>query len=577
VPMTLAETDLRRETDDALVSRFAQSLVKANRITQGALERARRVANESNDKLELALTRLGILSERELAEAMADFLRLPVLSPSDYPAAPILKDHLTARFLRETRVIPIRDETLSLSVGMTNPLDRYAQRALRFAAGKEIDIRVCYPADFDAAFARLYLEQAPSAEPRTEAARETLSLSDDVDKLRDLASDAPVVRLVNQIITDAVERRASDIQIEPMENELLVRYRIDGVLHVAPSPSQQLAQAIVSRIKIMARLNIAERRLAQDGRISMAVRGQDVDFRVSTSPTVRGESVVLRILDRSQLALDFDRLGFEPALANQFRKLTAQPHGIVLITGPTGSGKTTTLYTALLELNSSERKILSIEDPVEYQLTGINQVQVKPQIGLTFANALRAFLRQDPDIMMVGEIRDLETAQVAVQAALTGHLILSTLHTNDAPSALTRLIDMGLEDYLLTSTINGIVAQRLVRLLCTRCREAIEPSQDLIARLDLNQADDDQKLTLYKSVGCEHCRMTGYDGRTSIVEILTMNDALRHAILKRADSAHLQALARESGMVPLQRHGLRKALLGLTTVEEVLRVTQQGT
>ena len=571
--MTLAETDSRQETSDTQVSRFVQSLVKANRITQSALDRARRVALESNDRLESALTRLGILSERDLTEAMAEFLHLALISPPDYPTAPVLNDRLSARFLRETRVIPIREEPSSLLVGMTNPLDRYAQQALRFAAGKEIDIRVCYPADFEAAFARLYLEQVPTTEHDAGAARETLAINDDVDKLRDLASDAPVVRLVNQIITEAVERRASDIHIEPMENELLVRYRIDGVLHVAPSPSQQLAQAIVSRVKIMAKLNIAERRLAQDGRISMAVRGQDVDFRVSTSPTVRGESVVLRILDRSQLALDFDRLGFEPALADQFRKLTAQPHGIVLITGPTGSGKTTTLYTALLELNSTERKILSIEDPVEYQLTGVNQVQVKPQIGLTFANALRAFLRQDPDIMMVGEIRDLETAQVAVQAALTGHLILSTLHTNDAPSALTRLIDMGLEDYLLTSTINGIVAQRLVRLLCTHCREPVEPSEELLQRLDLPR---DNSQSLYKSVGCEHCRMTGYDGRTSIVEILTMNDAVRQALLKRADAAELQTLAREAGMVSLQRHGLSKALGGLTTVDEVLRVTQQG-
>jgi|SRR6185312_2427493 len=574
--MTLAESDSRRETGDTLVSCFAQSLVKANRITQGALDRARRVALESNDRLEYALTRLGILSERELSDAMSEFLHLPLLSPADYPTTPVLNDRLSARFLRETRVIPIRDEPSSLLVAMANPLDRYAQQALRFAAGKEIDVRVCYPADFEAAFATLYGEQAPTPAQGAAAARETVAISDDVDKLRDLASDAPVVRLVNQIITDAVERRASDIHIEPMENELLVRYRIDGVLHLAPSPSQQLAQAIVSRIKIMAKLNIAERRLAQDGRISMAVRGQDVDFRVSTSPTVRGESVVLRILDRSQLALDFDRLGFEPELANQFSKLTAQPHGIVLITGPTGSGKTTTLYTALLELNSSERKILSIEDPVEYQLTGINQVQVKPQIGLTFANALRAFLRQDPDIMMVGEIRDLETAQVAVQAALTGHLILSTLHTNDAPSALTRLIDMGLEDYLLTSTINGIAAQRLVRLLCTHCRQAFKPSAELIERLGLRQLAGDEPLMLHKAVGCESCRMTGYDGRTSIVEILTMTGKLRHAVLKRADASELQRLARESGMVPLQQHGLRKALSGLTTVEEVLRVTQQG-
>jgi general secretion pathway protein E len=574
--MAIADRHEPRALDDNHVSRFLETLVSARRIAPGALERARHVALESNDKLENALTRLGILSERELAEVMAEYLHVSLLAPADYPATPVLAERLGARFLGETRVLPLRDQPASLLVGMTNPLDPYARQALRFAAGKELEIRVCYPSDFDAAFARLYPEQNSQPEQRSERTRATPIFVDDIDKLKDLASDAPVVRLVNQIITTAVEMRASDIHIEPMENELCVRYRIDGVLQSAPSPPQQLASAIVSRVKIMAKLNIAERRLAQDGRISMAVRGRDIDFRVSTSPTVRGESVVLRILDRSQLALDFSALGFEPTLADQFRALTAQPHGIVLITGPTGSGKTTTLYTALLELNTIERKILTIEDPVEYQLTGINQVQVKPQIGLTFANALRAFLRQDPDIMMVGEIRDLETAQVAVQAALTGHLILSTLHTNDAPGALTRLIDMGLEDYLLTSTINGIAAQRLVRLLCRHCRRAFEPSTELVERLSLGLLSAERPLMLHKAVGCEACRMTGYDGRTSIVEVLTMTEALRHAVLKRADASELQRLAREYGMVPLQQHGLHKALAGLTTVEEVLRVTQQG-
>jgi len=329
---------------------------------------------------------------------------------------------------------------------------------------------------------------------------------------------------------------------------------------------------VISRIKIMAKLNIAERRLPQDGRIGIAVRGKDIDLRVAISPTIHGERVTLRILDREHVKLDFAALGFDDAVAGTLRGILNKPYGIFLVTGPTGSGKTTTLYAALLELNKTDTNILTIEDPVEYQLAGVNQVQVKPQIGLTFAHALRSFLRQDPDIMMVGEIRDLDTAQIAVQAALTGHLILSTVHTNDAASTITRLLDMGIEDYLLTSTVNGIAAQRLVRTLCPVCRETYEPLAELVERLHLPAQHG--PLKLHRAIGCTECGGTGYRGRSSIVEILPMTEDIRQAVLKSADAGRLHTLAVEGGMQTMYEHGLRKALAGITSIEEVLRVTR---
>ena len=400
-----------------------------------------------------------------------------------------------------------------------------------------------------------------------------ITKKEELDRLRDSSSEAPVIRLVNFLISKAVETRASDIHIEPMDGDVRIRYRIDGVLHEAEAPPESLRQSIVSRVKVMAKLDIAERRLAQDGRIRIAVRGQEIDLRVSTNPTIHGEGVVLRVLDRGNLKLDFTALGFDEAPLARYRSVLQRPHGIMLVTGPTGSGKTTTLYASLLELNTSESKILTVEDPVEYQLRGVNQLQVKPQIGLTFANALRSFLRQDPDIMMVGEIRDLETAQIAVQAALTGHLILSTLHTNDAPSAVTRLLDMGVDDYLITSTVNGILGQRLVRTLCPACKQAYEASPELIARVGLDQLSA-EGVRLYRACGCPECAGTGYRGRSSIVELLVVSDPIRQLILQRADASVIREKAVEEGMETMYDNGLRKALAGITTVEEVHRVTR---
>jgi general secretion pathway protein E len=399
---------------------------------------------------------------------------------------------------------------------------------------------------------------------------------DDIEHLKDLASEAPVIRLVNLMITRAVEGRASDIHTEPFENRLKIRYRIDGVLVEVESPPSRLSAAIISRIKIMAKLNIAERRLPQDGRIQLRVQGKEIDLRVSTTPTMHGESVVMRILDKANVVLDFGALGFSPDMLERFTKVLNMPHGIILVTGPTGSGKTTTLYTALQKINTPERKILTVEDPVEYQLEGVNQIQVKPQIDLTFANALRSIVRQDPDVIMIGEMRDLETAKIAVQSALTGHLVLSTVHTNDAAGGITRLLDMGVDDYLLTSTVNGILAQRLVRVLCPKCREPYRALPEMVRELQLNRCTDARDIQLYKPVGCDHCGGIGYKGRAAIMEFMVVTDRIRAQILKHSDAGDIEVSAREEGMYTMYEDGLRKVLNGMTTLEEVLRVTQEG-
>jgi general secretion pathway protein E len=384
-----------------------------------------------------------------------------------------------------------------------------------------------------------------------------------------------VIRVVSLIMERALDARASDIHIEPFESRLIVRFRVDGVMQEVESPPRRLSAAVISRIKIMANLDIAERRLPQDGRIKLRAKNKEIDLRVSTVPTMHGESVVMRVLDKGGVPLNFDTLGFDPATLKLFLDALTQPHGIVLVTGPTGSGKTTTLYTALQLLNKPDVKILTVEDPVEYQMEGVNQIQVKPQIGLTFANALRSIVRQDPDVIMIGEIRDLETAQIAVQSALTGHMVISTLHTNDAPSTVNRLLDMGVEDYLLTSTVNGILAQRLVRSLCRNCCEAYEPLPEVVAEFDLKRYAGDAPIVLYRPVGCEACGGTGYSGRLGIMEMLPMTDTIRSLIMRHAVSGEIRRLAIEEGMQTLYEDGLRKVLAGVVTLDEVLRVTRE--
>ncbi len=552
-------------------------LVAQQKLTEADLQRARRVQDGSGEPLDILLVKLGLVSERDLAEAMAAQLHLPLVRPADYPDTPVLDREVSPRFFKDARAIPLAEEAQGLVVALANPTDEYVLGALRLATGKAILPRVAIPSELEVAFERLY----GSGRSAMGQIVDSIGLADDltdeeqIQHLKDLASEAPVIRLVNLMIARAVESRASDIHIEPFENRLKVRYRVDGVLREVESPPSRLSAAVISRIKIMAKLNIAERRLPQDGRIQLRAQGKEIDLRVSTVPTLWGESVVMRILDKASVVLDFEVLGFSPTMLKRFRQVLDLPHGILLVTGPTGSGKTTTLYTALQTLNTPERKILTVEDPVEYQLEGINQIQAKPQINLTFASALRAIVRQDPDVIMIGEMRDLETAGIAVQSALTGHLVLSTLHTNDAAGSITRLLDMGVDDYLLTSTISGILAQRLVRLLCRHCRQPYPALPELIEELRLQRFSESPAITLYQPVGCEHCGGTGYRGRAAIMEFLVMNDALRRLVLKHADAGQLQAEAQREGMDTMYEDGLRKAVAGLTTIEEVLRVTTQ--
>jgi general secretion pathway protein E len=432
--------------------------------------------------------------------------------------------------------------------------------------------RLGIPSEIEYALEQLF-EARPGANSGGDADIVAAQYLDDVEQLKELAGEAPVIKLVNQLIHKAAECGASDIHIEPFEGQLKVRYRVDGMLREVDAPPMQSAAAVISRVKIMANLNIAERRLAQDGRFKQRVRGVEYDLRVSTVPTMYGESVVMRLLQRDAVAMDFESLGFNEAQLKTMHDVLATPHGILLVTGPTGSGKSTTLYAALTHLNQPERMIITVEDPVEYNIRGINQMQVKPQIGLTFANALRSIVRQDPDVIMIGEMRDTETAQIAVQSALTGHLVLSTLHTNDAAGSVMRLLDMGVQDYLLTSAVTAIQAQRLVRTLCSECREAYTPIDEVVERWGLDRFAEDGDITLYRPVGCEHCGSTGYSGRLAILEILMMSREIRELVLKRCDVGDIARLAAAQGMVTMRDDGLQKAVAGLTTIEEVLRVT----
>jgi general secretion pathway protein E len=561
------------ERDKKAIDALAALVVARGHCDERAVERARRVAAETGERPDLVLKQLGLVTERDLAQAYAELLGVPVAAAGRYPAEALFPERLEVRFLRAARVLPVALEADVLVLAMADPLDAFTARAVAVAAGHDIAIEVAVPIELEAAIDRLYSEAgaAGNDDEATPGEAGEAPLEEDADRLRDLASEAPVIRLVNQLIARAVETRASDIHIEPFEDRLRIRYRHDGMLAEMESPPARLAAAIVSRIKIMARLDIAERRLPQDGRIKLAVRGQDVDFRVSCVPALHGETVVLRVLDRGAVAFDYARLGLSPAVVARLEAAFALPNGIVLVTGPTGSGKTTTLYTGLLSLNSVTRKVITIEDPIEFQLPGINQIQVKPQIGLDFAHLLRAILRQDPDVIMVGEIRDLETAQIAVQAALTGHLVLSTLHTNSAAATVTRLRDMGLEDYLVAAVLRGVLAQRLVRRLCPGCRQAAPAPAELAARLGLDKRAGGSGPMLWHAVGCPACRGSGYRGRMAVAEFLVPDRAIAERIFARAGEAEIERAAAAGGMVPMLEAGLEAVLAGETTLEELAR------
>lgn len=537
------------------------------------LERAQRLSVESEDTELLGLlTRLGLVSEMDLARGWADLLDAPLLLAD---AAPPLLDplpSLTERFMRHHQIVPVSWRQGGLCVLAANPSQRFAFEAVAYACKVPVWLAIGPRNDVETLIERYYGQGRSAMGTLIENLDEQSSADEDIEHLKDMASEAPVIRLVNLILQRAVESRASDIHIEPFENQLQVRYRIDGVLHEAEAPPSSLSAAVISRVKIMARLDIAERRLPQDGRIMLRIQGKELDLRVSTVPTSFGESVVMRLLDRQTVKFDFQSLGFDGQRLENFLDVLERPHGILLVTGPTGSGKTTTLYTALSRLNTAERKIITVEDPVEYQLQGINQIQVKPAIGLDFAGALRSIVRQDPDVIMIGEIRDLETCRIAIQSALTGHLVLSTLHTNSAAASITRLLDMGVESYLIASTVNGILAQRLVRRLDPETCEAFAAPEQLIKEHGLDRFTDERPIMLHRP------RIDapggGYHGRSAITELLVMNDELRSLLMRQADAATLENAARRGGLRTLYEEGLRQAVAGVTSLEEVLRVTR---
>ena len=544
--------------------KLGEILIERNLITQEDLERALELQKERGDKVGKILVDMGFIAMRDVIAALSEQLDVPVITIEGPPAVSPETETLSPKFLRQFRILPIALHDHTVTLAMADPLDYETRSAVSSCTGLAVQAGLAPEQEILDAIDRYYGQaQKSDADAASFVGTEA---DEDLEHLRDMASEAPVIRLVNAMIAQAVEKRASDIHIEPFEREFRVRYRIDGVLVSQDPPPREFKAAIISRVKLMARLNIAERRLPQDGRIKIKTLGREVDLRVSTLPTLFGESVVMRLLDRSAGDFyDLRRLGFDDHMLSRMEYFTSLPHGIFLVTGPTGSGKSTTLYSALKRINLTDKKIITIEDPVEYQMDGINQIHVNPQIGLTFASGLRHIVRQDPDVIMVGEVRDRETADIAIRAALTGHFVYSTLHTNDAPSAITRLTDMGVESYLTTSSLVAVLAQRLVRVICADCRDSA----------GMTMSPDGERIENFHGKGCEACHGTGYRGRVGIFELMELEEQIRGAIMRNEDAAKLTALARRNGMRNLREDGWDKIRRGVTTVDEVVRVTQE--
>jgi general secretion pathway protein E len=541
--------------------RLGEILIEKRSITQEDLDRALELQAERGDKLGKILVDLGFAAQRDVLSALSQQLELPLISLDGPPAVSPELETLSPKFLRQFRCLPVAQYDHTVTLAMADPLDFETRSTVASCTGLTVNAGIAAEQEILDAIDRYYGQVAKN---ETEAITPSAD-AEDLEHLRDMASEAPVIRLVNAMIAQAVEKRASDIHIEPFEKEFRIRYRIDGVLVNQDSPPRELKAAIISRVKLMARLNIAERRLPQDGRIKIKTLGREVDLRVSTLPTLYGESVVMRLLDRSAGDFyDLERLGFDTHMLSRMQYYTSLPHGIFLVTGPTGSGKSTTLYSALKRINQTDKKIITIEDPVEYQMDGINQIHVNPQIGLTFAQGLRHIVRQDPDVIMVGEIRDRETADIAIRAALTGHFVYSTLHTNDAPSAITRLSDMGVENYLMTSSLVAVLAQRLVRVICGQCK----------GEAGTTLTPEGETIPFYKGTGCDLCFGTGFRGRVGIFELMELNEELRGVIMRNEDASKITTCARRQGMRNLREDGWLKVRRGVTTPEEVTRVTQ---
>jgi len=559
---------------------IGQVFLERGLVDREELKTALNLQTESGEKIGKLLVDLGYISEGDCLAVVSEHLGIPALSAAEYPEVPVIENVFTFRFMKQCKFVPVALENNTLTLAMTDPMDTATLDSIRQAIPYETRALLGAESEIIDSLEKLYGSASSTLGRIIEGIDEENieNLTDeveDIEQLKDLASEAPVIRLVNLLISKAIEKRASDIHIEPFEKDLKVRYRIDGILHDVESPPKKLKAALISRVKIMSRLNIAERRLPQDGRIKLKVLGKDIDLRVSTIPTLYGESVVMRILDKSNTSLyDIRRLGFPEDSLKEFEAQIRRPHGILLVTGPTGSGKTTTLYSALSAINQPDKKIITIEDPIEYQIDGVNQIHVNPQIDLTFATGLRHIVRQDPDVIMVGEIRDLETAEIAIRAALTGHLVFSTLHTNDAPSAIARLIDMGAADYLIASSLLGILAQRLVRVICPACKMEVKPVPEMLKEIGFPGNGNNDKF--YEGRGCEECSNTGFSGRIGIYELMPVNDSIRKLIIGKSDSGQIRKKAITSGMRSLRDDGWLKVRQGMTTISEVLRVTQDA-
>ena len=539
---------------------LSSALIDQGKIKRSELHQLQEVSRSRSDALGVALVRYGILSEGDLATILSELTALPVLEANAYSVIESAPEQLPLRFLKSSQAIPVEWDDETMILAMAEPRDLDTIHSISATVNLKIEPRIGLCSHIQNCIDRLIsLDQQPIEEISADTGEDMLpgdEAFDDVSHLRELASEAPTIQTVNRILQEAVRIKASDIHFEPGSEGLRVRYRVDGALRFGETLPLNSAAAINSRIKIMARLDIAEHRLPQDGRIQLKISGKEINIRVSTVPILYGESVVIRILDKSRVAYDYDYLGFDAETLASFKDILSRPTGIFLVTGPTGCGKTTTLYTGLNQINSIERKIITVEDPIEYQFDGVNQIAVQPKIGLSFASILKTILRQDPDVILVGEMRDTETAHIAVQAALTGHLVLSTLHTIDAVTGITRLLDMGVEDFLVTSTVNAVFAQRLVRKLCAHCKM---PTDD-----DANE---------YVAVGCEHCGHTGYEGRTVIYEMFVISDEIRSLILKKPGATAIRAKAKKLGMTSMYDCGMRLVAQGITSRAEILRVS----
>ncbi|MDH5720913.1 MAG: type II secretion system ATPase GspE [Spirochaetia bacterium] len=557
-------------------------LIEKNIIDDEDLDKALKLQKKSSVEVKLGqiLLKKGTISEEDLQDALAAQYNFEYISKIDVKNIDVIKQRTSLKFVQKYRIIPYHLDKLNLKVALSDPLQLHPLDELRLLwIGYKITPVITLESEILRVINNYYeVKESSATEMESEEGFEFLEDIQDLRDSVDLANEAPIIKMVNVILSNAVNQRASDIHIEPQEKELLVRYRIDGMLHKILNPPKSIQSGIISRVKIMSNLNIAETRLPQDGRIKIRFGGKDIDIRVSTLPTQFGERIVMRLLNKSESNFDIDSIGFEKQVRVDYEKLIKNPNGIILITGPTGSGKTSTLYASLERINNENTNIITVEDPVEYQISGIGQIQARPKIGLTFAEGLRSILRQDPDIIMVGEIRDEETARVAIQSALTGHLVFSTLHTNDAPSAISRLLDMNIEPYLISATCRGFMAQRLVRRLCPKCKKKNSISMPELKKLGLISpaaitAKTAGKISIYKAEGCDDCMGTGYKGRVGIYELLFVNDKIRELIVKNASIDELKTAAIKSGMMTLREAALRKVVDGQTCLEEALRVT----